>query len=89
MSRVTPDGTAETNPSRAAKFSGANGDREIFIFPGQLTTSRIGNLTRLTTRTHPVDCSAMCDENTYIYSYLLGRWNGSSYDKYLGLLLVD
>ena len=30
------------------KFSGANGDREIFIFPVQLTTSRIGNLTRLT-----------------------------------------
>ena len=26
------------------KFSGASGDREIFIFPVQLTTSRIGNL---------------------------------------------
>ena len=25
----------------------ANGDREVFIFPVQLTTSRIGNLTRL------------------------------------------
>ena len=35
------------NPSRETKFSGGmNGDREIFIFPGQLTTSRIGNLTR-------------------------------------------
>ena len=33
--------------SRESKFSGANGDREIFIFPVQLTTSRIGNLTRL------------------------------------------
>ena len=33
------------NPSRETKFSGANGDREIFIFPVQLTTSRIGNLT--------------------------------------------
>ena len=29
------------------KFSGANADREVFIFPVQLTTSRIGNLTRL------------------------------------------
>ena len=31
----------------AIKFSGANGDREIVIFPVQLTSSRmIGNLTR-------------------------------------------
>ena len=35
------------NPSRETKFSGANADREIFIFPVQLATSRIGNLTRL------------------------------------------
>ena len=35
------------NPSRETKFSGANGDREILIFPVQLTASRIGNLTRL------------------------------------------
>ena len=35
------------NPSREAKFSGGNEDREIIIFPFQLTTSRIGNLTRL------------------------------------------
>ena len=34
-------------PSRETKFLGANGDREIFIFPVQLTTSRIDNLTRL------------------------------------------
>ena len=34
-------------PSRETLFSGANGDREFFIFPVQLTTSRIGNLTRL------------------------------------------
>ena len=33
------------NPSRETKFSGANADTEIFIFPVQLTTSRIGNLT--------------------------------------------
>ena len=35
------------NPSRETKLSGANADREILIFPVQLTTSRIGNLTRL------------------------------------------
>ena len=37
------------NPSRETKFSGANADREyiILFFPVQLTTSRIGNLTRL------------------------------------------
>ena len=29
------------------KFSGASADRGIFIFPVQLTTSRIDNLTRL------------------------------------------
>ena len=46
MSRLTRDRTA-VNPFRATNFSGANGDREIFIFPVQLTTSRFGNLTRL------------------------------------------
>ena len=35
------------NPSRETKFSGTHGDRGIFIFPVQMTTSRIGNLTRL------------------------------------------
>ena len=35
------------NLSRETKFSGANADREILIFPVQLTTCRIGNLTRL------------------------------------------
>ena len=42
MSRLTRDGTA-----RETKFSGANVDREIVIFPVQLTTCRTGNLTRL------------------------------------------
>ena len=46
MSRLARDGTAE-RPSRETNFSGANADREIFIFPVQLTTSRIGNLTWL------------------------------------------
>ena len=35
------------NSSRETKFLGANGDRGIFIFPVQLTTIRIGNLTGL------------------------------------------
>ena len=45
MSRLTRDGTAE--PARETKFSGTHGDRGICIFPVQLTTSKIGNLTRL------------------------------------------
>ena len=40
-------GTGLPNPSRETKFSGANAGREMFIFPVQLTTNRIGNLTRL------------------------------------------
>ena len=40
-------GTGWPSPSRETKFLGPNGDREIFIFPVQVTTSRIGNLTRL------------------------------------------
>ena len=48
------------NPSRETKFSGANGDREAFIFPVQLITSRIGNFTRL------VLTLAICDGYTYI-----------------------
>ena len=35
------------NPSREIKFSGANADREVLFFLFQLTTCRIGNLTRL------------------------------------------
>ena len=40
-------GTGRPNPSREIKFSGANGDREIFIFHVQLTTSMIGHPTRV------------------------------------------
>ena len=40
-------GTGQPNPSRKTKFSGADGDRDLFIFPIQLTTSRIDNCTRL------------------------------------------
>ena len=45
MSRLTRDGTAKS--SCETKLSGVNGDREKNSFPVQLTTSRIGNLTRL------------------------------------------
>ena len=52
------------NPSRETKFSGTYGATGIFIFPVQLTTSRIGNLTRLI---H----AAICDEySSYIYTYI-------------------
>ena len=43
-------------PSLETTFVGANGDREIFIFPVQLTTSMIGNLTRL------ILTLAICDQ---------------------------
>ena len=44
-SRLTRDGTAE--PVSRDKILGTHGDSGIFIFPVRLTTSRIGNLTRL------------------------------------------
>ena len=40
-------GAGRDGRTRETKFSDVNGDREIFIFPVQLTTSRIGNHTRL------------------------------------------
>ena len=40
-------GTGLPNPSSETEFSSTNEDREIFIFPVQLTTCRAGNLTRL------------------------------------------
>ena len=40
-------GTRLPKPSRETNFSGANGGRDVLIFPVQLTMSRIGNLTRL------------------------------------------
>ena len=57
MSRRTRDETAES--SRETKFSGANGDGEILIFPVQLTTSRFGSITRL------ILTLAICDDHTY------------------------
>ena len=57
MSRLTRDGTAE--PVSRDQISGANADRKIFILPVQLTTSRIGNLTRL------IHTLAVCDDHTH------------------------
>ena len=53
------------SPSRETKFSGTNGDREIFIFPAQLTTTRIDNLTPL------IPTLAICDDHTYSIRFLL------------------
>ena len=61
MVRLTRDGTAE--PLSQDQYPGANGDREIFIFPVQLTTSRIGNLTRL------ILIIATCDDYAYIHTF--------------------
>ena len=60
-------------PSREAKFTGANRDREIFIFPVQLTTSRIGNHTRLM----PSPLSTCVTIHTYIRVLKLNRDNKS------------
>ena len=46
MSRLTQDGTVEP-VSRDQILRRERGSREIYIFPVQLTTRRVGNLTRL------------------------------------------
>ena len=53
-------------PSRETKFSGANGDREKSIFPVQLNTSRIGNLTQL------IHTLPICEDYTYIAGTRIG-----------------
>ena len=74
MSRLTREGTAQ--PVSRDKFSGANADREIFIFAVQLTTSRIGNLTRLihtlasvTIHTQRYLPSSSCTKGNVPYEY--------------------
>ena len=67
MNRLTRDGTAEL-VSRD-QFSGANGDREIIIFPVQLTTGRIGNLARLI-HTLLFVMSMHAYVHTYIHTYI-------------------
>ena len=75
MSRLTRDGTAEPvsrrlNPSRETKLSGTYRDREIFIIPVQLTTSRIGNLTRLIHTLLYVMTILHTYMHTYIHTYI-------------------
>ena len=64
MSRLMRDGTVES-VSRD-QISGANRDREKNIFPAQLTTSRIGNLTRLIYTTR----YAISHDHTEVYTVL-------------------
>ena len=54
-------GTGLPNPSRKTKFSGANGESEVLVFPVQLTTIRIGNLARLI---HTL----LCNYHTHTYT---------------------
>ena len=51
------------------KFSGAKWEREIFIFPAQLTTSRIGNLFTRLVHTLPlrIVIHIVCNDHTYIH----------------------
>ena len=59
MSRLTRDGTAEAvAPDQVLRRERG---REIFIFPVQLTTSKIVDLIRL------ILTLAICDDHTYIY----------------------
>ena len=62
MSRLTRDGTAEP-VSRDQTLRRERGQGNIH-FPVQLTTCRIGNLTRL------IHTLAICDEHAYILLYL-------------------
>ena len=64
MGRLTRDGTAD--PVSRDQILRHARDRRILFFPAQLTTSRIGNLTRL------IYTLAICDDHTYI-----GRINAS------------
>ena len=60
MSRMMWDAMDEPL-SRETKFSATNGDREKHIFPDQLTTSRIINLTRLI---HTLSAMSEYDDHT-------------------------
>ena len=63
MSRLTRDGTAEP-VSRDQILRHARGQGDM-IFSVQLTTSRIGNLTRLSHTLLP----GICDDHTYKHTY--------------------
>ena len=65
------------NPSRETKSSGANADREISIFPVQLTTCKIGNLTRLI---HTLATCVTIHIHTYYTYRHVGRQHYESHD---------
>ena len=58
---MTRDGTAEP-VSRDQILRHERGQGNTFIFPVQLTTSRIGNLTRL------IHTFSISDDHTYMYT---------------------
>ena len=60
MRRLTQDGTAE--PVSRDQFLRREWGQGNIHFPAQLTTSRIGNLTRL------IQTLAICDDCTYIHT---------------------
>ena len=62
MSRLTRDGKAE--PVSRDQILRHYGDGGIFIFPVQLTTSRIGNLSWL------INTLAIRDYHTYVHTYI-------------------
>ena len=70
MSRLTRDGTSEP-VSRDQLLSQAQTGTgkysfSLFLFPVQLNTSRIGNLTRLI-----LLLLCVCDDQTYIHTYIM------------------
>ena len=65
MSRLTRDGTAEP-VSRDQILRREQRGQEILIFPVQLTTSRIGNFTRLIY----TPLATICDDDPYIHIYM-------------------
>ena len=77
MSRLTRDGTAE--PVSRDQILRHARDKGMFIFPVQLTTSRIGNLTRLihtllyviTIHTYIHTLTTSCFFDLYVYSTVL------------------
>ena len=68
------------NLSRETKFSGVNGDKEIFPWSAN-HVNRTGNL--------PVVLySAICDDNTYIYTVVACTLNSRLLSGHLGVIAV-
>ena len=79
MSRLTRDGTAKP-VSRNQIFRRVNGDKEIFPWSAD-HVNRIGNL--------PVDlCSAICDDNTYIYTVVACTLNSRLLSGHIKVIAV-